>query len=44
MICKWYERFWCICCNGDCPERADLCPYYEDEQEKCEFYESEGAE
>lgn len=43
MYCKWYERFFAICCNGDCPERADFCPY-EDEQEKCDFYESEGAE
>ena len=42
MACKWYAEYEGICCCGDCPERADVCPY-EDKQNECEFYESEGA-
>ena len=40
MTCKWYAEFEGICCQGDCPECADICPY-EEEQTECEFYESE---
>jgi hypothetical protein len=43
MPCKWYAEFEGICCYGDCPERADICPY-EDKQKECVYYESEGAE
>ena len=43
MPCKWYAEFVGICCQGDCPECADICPY-EEEQTECEFYESEGAD
>lgn len=43
MACKWYAEFEGVCCCGDCPDRADFCPYYEDQQ-KCEFYESEGED
>lgn len=43
MTCKWYAEYEGICYNGDCSERADICPY-EDEQSECEFYEEEGAE
>lgn len=42
MPCKWYAEFEGICCQGDCPECADICPY--EEQTECEYYESEGAE
>jgi hypothetical protein len=38
--CKWYAEYEGICCQGDCPECADICPY-EDKQSKCEFYERE---
>lgn len=41
MTCKYYAEYEGICCHGDCPECADICTY-SDEQEKCEFYESEG--
>lgn len=43
MACKWYAEWEGICCNGECPECADIC-LYEEEQEKCDFYESDGAE
>ena len=43
MVCKWYAEFEGICCYGDCPECADICPY-ENKQDECEYYESEGAE
>lgn len=39
MTCKWYAEFEGICCNGDSPYRADICPY--DNQTECEFYEEE---
>lgn len=45
MACKWYAEFEGVCCNGDCPERADTCPYYyEESQQECEYYESDGDE
>ena len=40
-VCKWYAEFEGVCCNGDCPERADICPY-EEEQQGCYYFESEG--
>ena len=43
MDCKWYAEYEGVCCNGDCPERADICPH-EDKQDKCEYYEKEGEE
>lgn len=43
MACKWYAEYEGICCYGDSPECADVCPY-EDKQSECEYYESEGAE
>ena len=43
MACKWYAGFVGICCYGDCPECADICTY-EDNQNECEYYESEGDE
>ena len=41
--CKWYAEYEGICCQGDCPECADICPY-ENKQAECEFYESEDAD
>lgn len=43
MPCKWYAEYEGICCNGDCPARADIC-LCEEGQSECEFYEEEGAE
>lgn len=43
MVCKWYAEYEGICCNGDSPERADICPY-ENKQNECEYYESEEGE
>ena len=43
MACKWYAESEGICCQGDCPECADICTY-EDKQTECEYYESEGTE
>lgn len=43
MACKWYAEFEGVCCCGDAPERADICPY-EDKENECLYYESEGAE
>ena len=42
MYCKWYAEYEGICCNDECPIRADYCPY--GIQEECEFYERKGAE
>lgn len=42
MTCKWYAEFEGVCCNGDSPYRADICPYVD--IQKCECYESEGDE
>ena len=39
MTCKWYAEYEDICCNDDCPECADFCPY-EDKQSECEYYEN----
>ena len=39
MTCKWYAEFEGICCQGDSPECADICPY--EKQTECEFYEEE---
>ncbi len=36
MNCKYCEDEFCV--NDECPERADYCPY-DDEQENCEYSE-----
>lgn len=43
MDCKWYAEYVGICCNGSCPECADICTC-ECNQSECEYYENDRKE
>ncbi len=34
--CCWYVEFEGVCCNGDCPERAD---FVDEEYSDCAYWE-----
>ncbi|MDD3410293.1 MAG: hypothetical protein PHY12_05745 [Eubacteriales bacterium] len=38
MICKWLDEDTEVCCNDQCPARADFCPM-ESHMDDCEFAE-----
>ena len=39
MKCKWYAEFECVCTNGSCPYRGDVCPTSE-HPEVCKYSEN----
>ena len=40
MKCKWYAEFECVCTNGSCPYRGDVCPTSEF-PEVCKYAEKQ---
>lgn len=38
-ICKYYDKETEICCNADCDDCADFCPYFYGDFNKCKCFE-----